>query len=86
MAPARTRVATSWSNDAVSIWDLIHRWDAWICEFEDGPLDFFEYVGMLGHRDVLAEQLALGGDQRAMDAVEELDESPKRTKCQGDCS
>lgn len=52
---------------------LIERWTSWVNEIEDHPLDQYEYLGALQHRDELELWLQIGGDQAAVDAVADID-------------
>lgn len=57
----------------VTIWKLVERREAWISELETSVLDYSEYIGMLGHRTLLEEELAITGVRAAFDAVDDLD-------------
>jgi hypothetical protein len=51
----------------------VERWRSWVCEMEEHPLDQYEYLGALEHRDEVETWLQISGDQAAMDAVDEID-------------
>jgi hypothetical protein len=53
--------------------ELADRWAAWVQELDDHPLDKFEYLGLLSHRDALATWLEVHGDGRTRDTVDEID-------------
>ena len=53
--------------------ELTDRWAEWVQELSDHPLDDFEYLGLLSHRDVIATWLEVHGDSRTRDAVDDVD-------------
>lgn len=53
--------------------ELADRWAAWVRELDDHPLDQFEYLGLLSHRDGIATWLEVHGDSRTRDVVDEID-------------
>jgi hypothetical protein len=48
-------------------------WERWVEELENGPLDHFEYEGMLAAREELIDLLEMAGDPRLFDRADELD-------------
>ena len=52
---------------------LTDRWAAWVQELGERPLDQFEYLGLLNHRDIIAAWLEVRGDNRTRDTVDEID-------------
>ena len=52
---------------------LIARWDAWVQELEQQPLDQSECLGALQIRDEVESWLQISGDQQAMDEVDAID-------------
>ena len=52
---------------------LTDRWTAWVQELGEHPLDQFEYLGLLSHRDIIAAWLEVRGDNRTRDTVDEID-------------
>lgn len=50
-----------------------HRWEAWIEEMEDHPLDLFEYESMLMCRDGVEEEAEVAGDQALFECIDALD-------------
>ena len=53
--------------------DLRDRWATWVQELADHPLDQFEYLGLLSHRDSIATWLEVHGDGQIRDTVDEID-------------
>lgn len=51
----------------------LDRWEQWIDELEDHPLDFFEYEALLLHREGLDDELEVAGDAEAFSRADELD-------------
>lgn len=52
---------------------LVERWDQWVHELEEHPLDQHEYLGALQLRDELEEWLQISGDREAMDSAALVD-------------
>lgn len=53
--------------------DLTERWANWVGELADHPLDQYEYLGLLQHRDAVATWLEVLSDSRATECVDEVD-------------
>lgn len=51
----------------------LDRWEQWIEELEDHPLDFFEYEALLLHREGLDDELEVVGDDEMFSRADELD-------------
>lgn len=61
---------------------LVEQWRSWVREIEDHPLDQYEYLGALEHRDQVETWLQTSGDQVAMNAVSEIDALFERVTCE----
>jgi hypothetical protein len=51
----------------------LRRWADWLDELEAHPLDFYEYEGLLLHREVLQDELEIAGDEASYAEADALD-------------
>ena len=61
---------------------LTHRWAAWVHELATHPLDQFEYLGLVTHRDALATWLEVRGGSLTRGTVDEIDADFERLTVQ----
>jgi hypothetical protein len=51
----------------------LRRWAVWLDELAAHPLDFYEYEGLLLHREVLQDELEIAGDEASFVEADALD-------------